>query len=191
MKIKRRTCSCSCHWTDGSGGGGSQSVQADESGHNPAYGTYSYSASYASTLTWPASLWPSEPYTPTKAPMVPMRIKRWNGLASQARHKLDAPKGKIAARNVVSATNQVKARLHQTEPPNALPASWRCPGSPRVLHEALSLATPRSHSVMAATIPAMSTQRVTPSARPQHGIELAASSILTKHSNGSGTINVD
>ena len=27
-----------------------------------------------------------------------------------------------------SATNQEKARLHQTEPPNALPASERCPG---------------------------------------------------------------
>jgi hypothetical protein len=39
-----------------------------------------------------------------------MKNKRWNGF---------------------SATNQVKARLHQTKPPNALPTSERCPGSPK------------------------------------------------------------
>src|ERR1039457_2115788 len=38
-----------------------------------------------------------------------MKIKRWNGF---------------------SATNEVKARRHQTEPPNAMPASERCPDSP-------------------------------------------------------------
>ena len=50
--------------------------------------------------------------TPTIGRAIPTKIslaknKRWNGF---------------------SATNQVKARLHQTEPPNALPASERCPG---------------------------------------------------------------
>ena len=44
--------------------------------------------------------------------------------------------------NSFSATNQVKAHLHQTEHPNALPASWRCPGSPRMLSEVLSLVHP-------------------------------------------------
>jgi len=68
------------------------------------------------------------------APLVPMKIKRWNGF---------------------SATNAVKARLHQTEPPNALPTSERCPGQPRMLYEVLSLTTPDSLSVMAATIATM------------------------------------
>ena len=89
----------------------------------------------------------SEPYTPTIARVMPMMIiKRWNGF---------------------SATNQVKARLHQTEPPNALPASWRClsrssssakadPSQPRMSWEVFSLATSSSFLVMAATIPAMS-----------------------------------
>jgi hypothetical protein len=39
--------------------------------------------------------------------MVPMKNKRWTGF---------------------SAMNEVKVRLHQTEPPNAMPASERCPG---------------------------------------------------------------
>jgi hypothetical protein len=33
----------------------------------------------------------------------------------------------FASRIMVSATNPVKSRLHPTEPPNALPPSWRCP----------------------------------------------------------------
>jgi hypothetical protein len=66
--------------------------------------------------------------TPTMARVMPMKMERRAGLASQARHKMDAPKKKFAARNVVSATNPVKARLHQTDPPNALPASRRSPG---------------------------------------------------------------
>ena len=43
-----------------------------------------------------------EPYVPTIARMMPLKIKR---------------------RNSFSATNDEKARLHQTKPPNALPAS--------------------------------------------------------------------
>jgi RHS repeat-associated protein len=50
----------------------------------------------------------SELDTPTIARMMP-RNKRWRGF---------------------SATNAVKARLHQTKPPNALPTSERCPGQP-------------------------------------------------------------
>src|SRR5438105_12855165 len=37
-----------------------------------------------------------------------------------------------------------------------LPASWRCPGQPRVSQEIFSLSASRSPSVMAATAPAMS-----------------------------------
>jgi hypothetical protein len=48
-----------------------------------------------------------------------------------------------------------KAHLRQTKQPNALPASWRCPGQPKVSWEVLSLSTPGSLSVMAATVPAM------------------------------------
>jgi len=39
----------------------------------------------------------------------------------------------------MNATQGSKVHLHQTEPPNALPASWRCPGQPRVLWEVFSL----------------------------------------------------
>jgi hypothetical protein len=76
-----------------------------------------------------------EPYEPTIARMVPLKIKR---------------------RNSFSATNDEKARLHQTEPPNALPASWRCPSQPSAWWEVLSLSMRNSLSVMTATIPAMS-----------------------------------
>jgi hypothetical protein len=44
---------------------------------------------------------------------MPRKNKRWDGF---------------------SATNQVKAHLHQTEPPNALPASERCPGQHKAGH---------------------------------------------------------
>jgi hypothetical protein len=46
-------------------------------------------------------------YAPTKAPGVPMEMSAWT--ASRLRTLREA-------------------RLHQTEHPNALPASWRCPG---------------------------------------------------------------
>jgi hypothetical protein len=61
-----------------------------------------------------------EPDTPTKARLMPIKNERWNGF---------------------SATNQVKARLHQTEPPNALPASERCPSQPSVALEFFTLDT--------------------------------------------------
>ena len=48
---------------------------------------------------------------------------------------------KIKRRAGYSATNQVKARLHPTEPPNALPASGRCPGQPGVALEFFTLTT--------------------------------------------------
>jgi hypothetical protein len=51
---------------------------------------------------------------------MPMKIKHWTGF---------------------SATNDEKARLHQTEHPSALPASWRCPGQPSVVLEFFTLAT--------------------------------------------------
>ena len=57
--------------------------------------------------------------TSTNACPEPMKIKRWSGF---------------------SATNQVKARLHQTEPPNALPASCCCPDQPDVALEFFTLA---------------------------------------------------
>src|SRR6267378_8331962 len=50
--------------------------------------------------------------TPTKARVMPVKIKRWNGFSA------------------TNATQGSKDCLHQTEPPNALPASWRCPGQP-------------------------------------------------------------
>ena len=86
-----------------------------------------------------------ELYTPTIAREMPMKNKRWDSF---------------------SATNQVKARLHQTKPPNALPASERCPGQPSAGWEVLSLSMRSSHSVMAATIPAMSAQSVAASVPP-------------------------
>jgi len=90
-----------------------------------------------------------ELYTPTIAREMPMKNKRRDGF---------------------SVTNQVKARLHQTEPPNALPASERCPGQPSAGWEVLSLSMRSSLSVMAATIPTMSAQGVAasvPSATPE------------------------
>jgi hypothetical protein len=59
-------------------------------------------------------------------------------------------------RNGFSAKNDEKARLHQTEPPNAMPASERRPGQPRLRWEIVSLCAAGSLSVMAATSPAMS-----------------------------------
>jgi len=55
-----------------------------------------------------------------------------------------------------SATNVTEARLHQTQQPNALPASWRCPGQPGILWEVFPFSIPASFSVMAATTQAMS-----------------------------------
>jgi hypothetical protein len=46
----------------------------------------------------------SELDTPTIARLMPVKIERWYGF---------------------SATNEVKARLHQTEPPNAMTACMR------------------------------------------------------------------
>ena len=45
---------------------------------------------------------------------MPVDIKRWNSFSA------------------TNATQGSKDHLHQTEPPNALPASERCPGQPRV-----------------------------------------------------------
>ncbi len=58
--------------------------------------------------------------------------------------------------SVRNASQRSKDHLRQTEQPNALPASWRCPGQPGALWEDFSLATPGSFSVMDATAPAMS-----------------------------------
>ena len=46
-----------------------------------------------------------------------------------------APNKLFSARIVVSATNEIKARQHQTELPNALPTSERCPGQPKDMVE--------------------------------------------------------
>ncbi|HEX3856080.1 MAG TPA: hypothetical protein VHY30_02150 [Verrucomicrobiae bacterium] len=79
-----------------------------------------------------------ELYTPTIARLVPMKNERWNGFSA------------------TNATQGSKARLHQTEPPNAMPASWRCPGQPTdVVGNFFQLSTSGSPSVMAATIPAL------------------------------------
>jgi hypothetical protein len=76
-----------------------------------------------------------ELYTPTIARMMPKKNRSWKGF---------------------SATNQVKARLHLTEHPNALAASWRCPGQPvDVVGNFFQLSTSGSPSVMDATTPAM------------------------------------
>jgi len=78
------------------------------------------------------------------------------GEASQARHKSVAQHTPFAPRIVVSATNQVKARLHQTEPPNAMPTTERCPGHPMdIVGNFFQFSTSGSPSVMNATIPAM------------------------------------
>jgi len=58
-------------------------------------------------------------------------------------------------REAASATNDEKARLRQTKPPNALPAAWRYPGQHKDVVGSFSLCTSSSPSVMAATIPAM------------------------------------
>src|ERR1041385_8966844 len=54
----------------------------------------------------------------------------------------EACRGKTIWRwSSVSATNTSRGRkacLHQNEHPNAFPASWRCPGQPRMPLEALS-----------------------------------------------------
>ena len=44
-----------------------------------------------------------------------------------------------------------KAHLRQTEHPNALPASWHCPGQPKGVVGSSSLSMPGSLSVMDAT----------------------------------------
>ena len=85
-------------------------------------------------------------HTPTIALIMLKKIKRWNGF---------------------SATIQVKARLYQTKPLNALPALWHYlsrhsssakadPTQPRMLWEIFSFATSSSQLVMAATTPATS-----------------------------------
>jgi hypothetical protein len=67
-----------------------------------------------------------------------MKNERWNGFSA------------------TNATQGSKARLHQTEPPNAWPASWCCPGQPTdVVGNFFQLSTSGSPSVMAATIPAL------------------------------------
>jgi len=73
---------------------------------------------------------------PTKAPVVPMKIRR---------------------RNVFSATNDEKARLHLTEHPSAMPATKRCPGQPKgaVVRMLFQSSVPSSLSVRDATNPAM------------------------------------
>ena len=53
-----------------------------------------------------------ELYTPTIALVVPMNFERWDSFS------------------VEHFSNRSKAHLRQTEHPNALPASWRCPGQP-------------------------------------------------------------
>ena len=52
----------------------------------------------------------SELHTPTIAPEVPIKNKRWTGFSA------------------MNATYGSKARLHQTKQPNGLPPSYRCPG---------------------------------------------------------------
>jgi hypothetical protein len=78
-----------------------------------------------------------ETYTPTIEKSVPIKLNA--GTASHLRTLL----------------RRSKDRLHQTEPPNALPASWRCSGQHKDALEGFSLCASGSLSVMAATIPAM------------------------------------
>ena len=62
---------------------------------------------------------------------MPMQIKRRDRWASQACHGLLPQVLSFASRtvdSVVNATQGSKVHLHQTEHPNALPASWHCPG---------------------------------------------------------------
>jgi hypothetical protein len=55
--------------------------------------------------------------------------------------------------------NQVKDWPTSTKHPNALPASWRCPGQPAdVVWNFFQFSTSGSPSVMAATIPTMKVQ---------------------------------
>jgi hypothetical protein len=85
---------------------------------------------------FPVALNLTELYTPTIAREMPMKIKRWDRWASQACHRLLPQTLLFASRIVDSATNATQGSkdcLHQTEHPNALPASWRCPGQPRML----------------------------------------------------------
>jgi hypothetical protein len=94
-----------------------------------------------------------EPHTPTIAPAVPTIL--WT-------------LGQLLGCEPFS--KRKKARLHQTEQPNALPASWRCPGQPGVLSEAISLSTPGSPSVLAATVPAMSSTVISAACCAVNGI---------------------
>ena len=80
------------------------------------------------------------------------------GEASQARHQMVAPSVVVRFANRglgYERDPRSEARLHQTEPPNALPASERCPGQPSAWWEILSLGIRSSLSVMAATSPSM------------------------------------
>src|ERR1035437_2160492 len=63
----------------------------------------------------------------------PVTLSRTRFELVRANHSTDGANG-IQRWGSFSATNApqngAKDRLHQTEHPNALPASWRCPGSP-------------------------------------------------------------
>ena len=71
-----------------------------------------------------------------------MKFNAGPGEASQARQQMVAQDWLFASRIVVSATNPSQGRkacLRPTEHPNAMPASERCPGSPRAgLYECVS-----------------------------------------------------
>jgi hypothetical protein len=65
----------------------------------------------------PLTLLKIELDAPTVARVMPIKIKRRDSFS------------------VTNASQRKQARLHQTEPPNALPASWRCPGQPSMFSE--------------------------------------------------------
>src|SRR5665213_2228646 len=96
-----------------------------------------------------------ELYTSTIACEMPKKNTLEIGGAFQARDKFGCSYQTFASRIVVSARNQVKARLHQTEHPNATPATERCPGQPRrpIGNSFISISA-GSLSVIDATIPA-------------------------------------
>ena len=60
-----------------------------------------------------------------------MKLNAGPGEASHARHQFVSPSVVVRFANCGLGyerfSNEVKAHLHQTEHPNALPASWRCP----------------------------------------------------------------
>ena len=86
-------------------------------------------------------------------------------------------------REAASATNNEKARLRPTEPPNALPASERCPGQHKNVVGSFSLCTSSSPSVMAATIPAMCPAEFQQSLWRARTIRIARFKFCSKHEN--------